>query len=322
LAWRGFSFGHEGHEAVAVLALQKLHDDQAANNPKAMAALEHIRAILGHEDLAAVAVWADWVRLEQTNRLSMSVIHDIKARFPGSDDWHFVDLPLGTTAYSDTAVSANVDDVVHGIGKCISMLESADRSTKKDRHAVALKFLIHLAGDIHQPLHVACGYYRWNFKGIIRSPAPVTIGHLPHDRGGNKLLLAGGSDELHALWDSDLVFIQAGKHSPTAVTNIVNALKGAFTPNLFPAQTGDHHGWAAKWATDSIKVAVLAYKGIKVPRIPVPGPHHSKREIPKTTLTSFDKGSYIAAHQNEEKQQLLKASWRLAEMLENINWHN
>ena len=153
LAWRGFSFGHEGHEAVAVLALQKLHEDKAANDPKATAALEHVRTILGNEDLAAVAVWADWVRLEQTNHLSMSVIHDIKARFPGSDDWHFVDLPLGTTAYSDTAVSANVDDVVHGIGKCISMLESADRSAKKDRHAVALKFLVHLAGDIHQPLH-------------------------------------------------------------------------------------------------------------------------------------------------------------------------
>src|SRR5437879_13891465 len=66
---RALAFGHEGHEAVAILALQKLHADKAANNPKATAALQHIASLLGNEDMAAVAVWADWVRLKDTNHL-------------------------------------------------------------------------------------------------------------------------------------------------------------------------------------------------------------------------------------------------------------
>src|ERR1043166_5169874 len=156
---RASAFGHEGQEAVAILALQKLHADEAAHNAKATVALQNITKLLGNEDMAAVAVWADWVRLRATN-LSTTVIHDIDARFPGNGDWHFVDLPLGTSAYATNAVSANDNDVVHGINKCIAMLESADASAEQDHHLVALKFLIHLVGDIHQPLHVACGYYQ------------------------------------------------------------------------------------------------------------------------------------------------------------------
>ncbi len=50
---RAHSFGHEGHEAVAILALQKLQADEEANNPKATAALQHITAILSNDDIAA-----------------------------------------------------------------------------------------------------------------------------------------------------------------------------------------------------------------------------------------------------------------------------
>jgi hypothetical protein len=39
-------------------------------------------------------------------------------------------------------------------------------------------------------------------------------------------------------------------------------------------------------------------------------------------MKKFKKTAYIAAHDAAAKQQLLKAAWHLAEMLENISWHN
>jgi hypothetical protein len=320
-AKRAFAFGQEGHEAVAILALQKLHADQAANNPRATAALQRITALLGNEEMAAVAVWADWIRLKQTNHVTWAQISDINARFKGNGDWHFVDLPLGTRSYSDTAVSASTNDVVHGIYQCIALLESADTSAQQDRHLVALKFLIHLAGDIHQPLHVACGYYHTNKSAIVRSPSKAR--GLPDDRGGNQLksTVSSNSASLHHLWDSDLVFAQTSLPvSNVEGSDVAAALSGDLTPNLFPAETGDHHNWPAAWATDSIKASVAAYKGVKVPVITTLS--HGGSEIGDTSMKKFKKTAYIAAHDAAAKQQLLKAAWRLAEMLENISWHN
>jgi hypothetical protein len=315
-----FGYGHEGHEAVAILALQKIHTDQAAHNAKATTVLQNITKLLGNEDMAAVSVWADWVRLRETN-LSPAVIHDIDVRFPGNGDWHFVDLPLGTSTYTTNAVSANDNDVVHGINKCITMLESADTSSEQDHHLVALKFLIHLVGDIHQPLHVACGYYRTNKSGIVRAPAQAAV--LPDDRGGNQLLSTASpsSASLHHLWDSDLVFAQTSLAvSKVEGSDVANALSGDMTANLFPNGTGDYHDWAAKWATDSTQAAVAAYKGIQVPVVTALT-NHGQNIVP-TPMKNFKKNAYIAAHDEAAKQQLLKAAWNLAELLEGINWHN
>src|SRR5258708_5222806 len=106
LITRAYGFGQEGHEAVAILVLKKLHADQAQNNPKGKLALTHITRILGNEDMAAVAVYADWIRLKEINHLSLCEIKDIDARFPGNGTWHLVYLTLGTKAYSETEVSA------------------------------------------------------------------------------------------------------------------------------------------------------------------------------------------------------------------------
>ena len=320
-ATRAFAFGQEGHEAVAILALQKLQADQAANNPKANAALQHLTALLGSQDLAAVAVWADWIRLNEHQHVTAAEISDINARFKGNGDWHFVDLPLGTKSYSDTAVSASANDVVHGINQCIAMLESADTSAQQDHHRVALKFLIHLVGDIHQPLHVACGYYEMNKSKIVRDPAKA-VG-LPDDRGGNHLLSTASTNSasLHHLWDSDLVLAQTSLAvAKVEGSDVAAALRGDLTPRLFPPETTDHHVWAAQWATETIKVAAAAYKAAKVPVITTLS--HGGKEIGDVTMVKFNKNRYIVAQEAAAKQQLLRAAWRLAELLENINWHN
>jgi hypothetical protein len=320
LTTRAMAFGQQGHEAIAILAQSKLESDAAAHVPGAQKALDQINQLLNGQAMADVAVWADWVRLAETNHLTKAQIKDINTRFPGNGDWHFVDLPLDSTAYSSTAPSAGPNDVVGGLGKCIAMLESADTSAQMDHHAVALKFLIHLVGDIHQPLHVACGYYEWNEDVVVMDAATVKSKSLPDDRGGNYLLT--GSTDLHAIWDSDLVFIQVGKHSAVPAATVAANLAPDLTANFMTVPTSDYHGWPAAWAADSAKAAKQAYAPIQVPVISSAHPNANGKEIPKTDMVNFDKASYITSFAPEERQQLLKAAWNLATILEKIQWHN
>ena len=64
--------------------------------------------------------------------------------------------------------------------------ELRDPHTAPDERRLALQFLLHLIGDLHQPLHTSDD----------------------HDRGGNdkKVDLPGfNTDNLHQFWDTDVV---------------------------------------------------------------------------------------------------------------------
>lgn len=69
------------------------------------------------------------------------------------------------------------------IEKFISELKSGKLSVRQQAEYV--KMLVHMVGDIHQPLHVG----------------------KPGDRGGNdvKVKWAGGDSNLHRVWDSDMI---------------------------------------------------------------------------------------------------------------------
>ena len=84
--------------------------------------------------------------------------------------------------YSEVEPSPN-GDLVTGIQKCIEILQNKN-STEADR-IFYLKMLIHLIGDLHQPMHVG------------RS----------EDKGGNDIQLQwfGKGSNLHRVWDSNMI---------------------------------------------------------------------------------------------------------------------
>src|SRR5205823_6198774 len=120
--------------------------------------------------------------------------------------------PMRTTARSAAATtwctaSAGVSEVLE-----------APKEVPTFSRVEALRMLVHLVGDIHQPLRVATGYY--NLDGgqpsLITDP-PQAL-HKPDDRGGNQLCYhpAAHSNrcqgEFHAFWDVTLV-LKAGHTS-------------------------------------------------------------------------------------------------------------
>jgi len=152
-----FGWGATGHRVTGLIAEQYL-------NAKAR---KRIKQILGQESLAMVSTWMDEIRSDST--------------YNYATDWHWTTIPDGGK-YED--VESNPD------GKVIMMIEKISKDLKSGKLSARqqseyLKMLIHMVGDLHQPLHVG----------------------KPGDRGGNdvKVKWAGDDSNLHRVWDSDMI---------------------------------------------------------------------------------------------------------------------
>jgi len=150
-------WGQNGHRIVGDIAADYL-------SPKARRAVDRI---LGPTSIAIASTWMD--------RIKANPDYDY------THDWHWVTIPDGMT-YEETEKNPN-GDLIKSLRTIISDLKSGDLS--KEEEAKKLKMLIHLVGDIHQPLHVGNG----------------------KDRGGNstKVEWFYRNSNLHRVWDSDMI---------------------------------------------------------------------------------------------------------------------
>ena len=76
--------------------------------------------------------------------------HNDPSTFP---NWHFVDYPLIAPSFPFRGSPMPKDDILFGIGKSEAILRS--RSAAAPDKAEKMSWLIHLVGDVHQPLHCA-----------------------------------------------------------------------------------------------------------------------------------------------------------------------
>ncbi|MDF0642811.1 MAG: S1/P1 nuclease [Nitrospira sp.] len=334
-----------GHEAIADAA-------QAHLSPEATKA---VAQILGHgrtlppHALAKASTWPDQIRNLQRHGFAASKLaeHELKeaqafnTAFPDNAQWHFVNLPLGSAHYPDSAdlddlltPFTNNHDIVQMLNVCIETLETVGNLTPWTK-AQALRWLIHLVGDVHQPLHVTTGYYRTMHQDL---PNPVLIEN-PHDarqvgvlsdRGGNDLLFSDSArDNLHALWDSCLVKALAGIRicGRTSVPEDIARLAHLLAKRMTSASTagyhssGEHVSWGAHWATDSLKTAraTKAYDFVRRNGI-VRDSHRADASIRMTIDAPPTKAEYSATHKPVVAAQLTKAAVRLADLLNHLAW--
>jgi len=132
-----------------------------------------IKKILGDESVAMASTWADFIKSDSTYKYL--------------DRWHYIDFEknlnydqLKDVLKKDTGT---VKDVYSAIVFLTTQLKKKNLAADKKRSY--LRLLIHLVGDVHQPLHV--------------SPEGTS--------GGNdiKLQWFGQPSNLHRVWDSDLI---------------------------------------------------------------------------------------------------------------------
>jgi hypothetical protein len=103
--------------------------------------------------------------------------------------WHYIDIPFSTdgTPFEETPRTPNVLTQITSFRKSIS-----DPTISPSVRAYQLAWLIHLVGDVHQPLHCAVRFTRAQRDQITN--------HFIGDQGGNLIVLDNGQT-LHAYWD-------------------------------------------------------------------------------------------------------------------------
>jgi hypothetical protein len=151
------AWGPTGHRATGWIADKYL-------NKKAR---KEIERVLSGQSLAMASTWMDEIRSDSA--------YDYTA------DWHWVTLQDGQT-YEQSEKNPK-GDIIQALEKIITELKSKTLTPEEETKRV--KMLIHLIGDIHQPLHVGGG----------------------SDRGGNDVRISWFRNEsnLHRVWDSEMI---------------------------------------------------------------------------------------------------------------------
>jgi len=95
--------------------------------------------------------------------------------------WHYVNFHQDKK-YGEDPINEK-GDLVQGIKKCIVKIR--DEKSSKAEKKFFIKMLVHLVGDLHQPLHVGNG----------------------EDKGGNDIKLKWFYEDsnLHRVWDSEMI---------------------------------------------------------------------------------------------------------------------
>jgi S1/P1 Nuclease len=151
------AYGPEGHLIAGIAAERSL----------CAAAREQVAVLGGGDRLGELGLWADRIRSDE--------------EYAASLPWHYLNIRDGGSLR--TFRHPPEGDVLEAIGRFKRVL--ADRSRPPDERAEALRFLVHVVVDIHQPLHIGRAA----------------------DRGGNTIELksAGEMTNLHRFWDSGAV---------------------------------------------------------------------------------------------------------------------
>ena len=193
---------------------------QIADSYLTPTAKKEIQKILGTESIAMSSNWADFIKSDST----MDYI----------SPWHYVNIKGGLSREEFHAYFKN-DTIADAYTKINFLVkELKNRSLAKDKKAMYLKLLIHIVGDIHQPLHVG----------------------RPEDRGGNdiKVTWFGAATNLHSVWDSRLIDFQ--QLSYTEYTAAINHISPARRAMLQKQNLID-------WFYQSYQIAEKVYADIK-----------------------------------------------------------
>jgi hypothetical protein len=300
LTSQAWAYGDLGHRTIGAIADAQLTSEARA----AVGSL-----LRSGETLATVATWPDDVKRAKKNAGPLA--HDAEAQrfnedFPDNREWHYVDLPLDTAVYTEGAVGSRLNDIVHTIRRCIRVIESETIPHHEMARAQALRWLVHLLGDLHQPLHLGSGYYRFDDQRqahLVTDPREVA--GKDEDHGGN-LLFYAAEEQLHALWDDRLVNAVARGRS---YQEVAQDLLAQDHQQAWDGH-GSYHEWVDQWAVESIREGKSAYERLVFGAGQFDGDHPGLQKIMITLPPGYE--------QDEAKlveQQIAKAGYRLAAIL-------
>ena len=232
-----FAWGRQGHRLVALVAQDHLTPAAAAN----------VKYLLGPDTMADVSSFGD----------------DYRSEHPETAPWHFVDIPKDAAAYdrirdcpapsaATTVTGADwrdcaVDRIPYFAGRL------QDPSVSKEDKAFALKMLIHIVGDLHQPFHAI---------GDARGGNQVNVTLFGSRQCGERYLC-----NLHGAWDEGLI-----EHHRLSETKYLAMLEDEISRLNLAAQpvgtptawaNSSHRAAAAFWVDNGAVISDQYYKEVQ-----------------------------------------------------------
>jgi hypothetical protein len=306
LATNTYAWGVSGHETVGAIADQLISGRRAE--------VEVRKLLKPGETLESVSNWADCER----EGCSAPTHEDLQfARMnPQQAHYHYTDVPFQAAAYEERGVGTSDDDVVHILKQCIEVLKGAHgrgANPHNFRPREALLLLVHLLGDVHQPLHVGSAYVSSDDAFVIPASARAIDNiRIFSTHGDNDLIFESRS--LHSFWDNRAVNDAMQRAQVRTAAEFAAVLMRS-APNM-PIVTGDVAKWPAKWATETLTAAKEAHEGLRIEAREERGRRRERHDAWRVAAPQ----GYAKTASTLAALQLTRAGYRLAAVLEAI-WH-
>lgn len=301
------AWGAPGHETVGAIADQLISGRRAAAEVR--------RLLKPGESLQRVSAWADCAK-GHCGQLTDEQREFVR-RNPRHARYHYTDVPFELSGYEEGGVGTSDVDIVHILKQCIAVLKGATDRTANP-HAFsqreALLLLVHLVGDIHQPLHVGVAYVsaKDNFVVPVSAQKVDNIVLFKTD-GDNDLLL--DSRSLHGFWDVQAVE-NAMRSAQVRTPEEFAAFLLRVPPNM-PIVNGDVTKWPAKWATQTLAESKIAHDGLTLAERERGEGRSAEAHFAWRVTAPSD---YAQTASTIAAAQLTRAGYRLAAVLEAV-WH-
>jgi S1/P1 Nuclease len=273
LASPAYPWWETGHQTVARLAALHLTPAARTRIARILSVPDTPQAV--EEGLAAASIWADETKAQT-----------------GTGNWHFIDLALQDTR-SDIPARCKDDNCAPArirlfAGELKSHLPNSGWSELD-----SLRYIVHLVGDIHQPLHDASDA---DLGGNCEQIDP------PFNRAKN----------LHALWDGGLIGAMDvdGKALTASLEKDIAVMSEA---DRQAVAAGDQDDWV--WQGHRLAIELI-YAKLHVPTEPVIFPKGCpEAPIAITTFRPVIDGIYVDSMKPVVREQLTRAGLRLARLL-------
>ncbi|MBF2053141.1 MAG: S1/P1 nuclease [Candidatus Sericytochromatia bacterium] len=256
-----------GHMVTAQIAFEQLTPAARQEAERLIALLNPLETVPARRHFVPAAVWMDEIKARQLKVF---------------DHWHYINIPYNPEGVARLPVvdDDNLITALQSLGKTLASERAGDFEK-----AFALRMVLHLVGDIHQPFHAV---------------GKVSHAHPEGDLGGNLTLVSGleGMRNIHMLWDSTAGLLPSVRSEawPGPIPDFAARLRQQYPLNSF------QHSMAFDpevWARESYQLAV----------------RYGYSSLPADGQLSPD---YLRQVQSICSQQLALGGYRLAALLNEV----
>lgn len=254
-----FSWNAVGHMLVANIAYQNL-------KPNVKNKVDNLVSYIQKEypnmkSFVYISTWPDAIRSQKIDMFSR---------------WHYIDIPFSDDG-TPIKNTIDTDNAVWAVTTMQQVITNNDANNFE--RARFLAFLVHIVGDLHQPLHAV---------------SRISAQHPDGDQGGNLFHVRYHNQEvkLHHLWD-----IGVGDFDVDSNMNTINAMTETITAqypeNMFGKKIHDVN--PQMWANESLE--------------------NAKKYVYDTAENQSVTTEYVETGKKFSEQQVALAGYRLANLL-------